>query len=81
MFTPARFTIAVIVMLPTASLTFAQKSEFRAGAYAQDVTPEKFPVSVNGGFADRKATTANDPLHALSRPRRWQDQNRHCRCR
>jgi hypothetical protein len=24
----------------------------------------KFPVSVNGGFADRKATSANDPLHA-----------------
>src|SRR5213593_425389 len=38
--------------------------ELKAGAFAQDVTPEKFPVSVNGGFSDRKATSANDPLHA-----------------
>jgi hypothetical protein len=36
----------------------------RAGAYAQDVTPQKFPISVNGGMSDRKATAANDPLHA-----------------
>ncbi|MDB5306076.1 MAG: Neutral/alkaline non-lysosomal ceramidase [Gemmataceae bacterium] len=37
---------------------------FRAGAFAQDVTPPAFPVSVNGGMADRKATSAHDPLHA-----------------
>jgi neutral ceramidase len=42
----------------------AQKPSLRAGAYAQDVTPQKFPVSVNGGFADRKAMSAHDPLHA-----------------
>jgi neutral ceramidase len=36
----------------------------RAGAYAQDVTPQRFPISVNGGMADRKATSAHDPLHA-----------------
>src|SRR6266508_5088302 len=38
--------------------------DLKAGAFAQDVTPEKFPVSVNGNFADKKATSANDPLHA-----------------
>ncbi len=38
--------------------------ELKAGAFAIDVTPEKFPVSVNGGFSDRKATAAHDPLHA-----------------
>src|SRR5262249_53653806 len=27
---------------------------FRAGAFAQDITPEKFPVSVNGGMQDRQ---------------------------
>ena len=37
---------------------------FRAGAFAMDVTPKKFPISVNGGMADRQATLANDPLHA-----------------
>lgn len=35
-----------------------------AGAFAQDVTPTHFPISVNGGMADRKATAAQDPLHA-----------------
>jgi hypothetical protein len=39
-------------------------AELKAGAFAQDVTPEKFPISVNGNFADKKATAANDPLHA-----------------
>src|SRR5262249_10275466 len=37
---------------------------FRAGAYAMDVTPRKFPVSVNGGMQDRQAKGAHDPLHA-----------------
>ncbi len=37
---------------------------FRAGAFAIDVTPVKWPISVNGGMADRQATRANDPLHA-----------------
>ncbi len=37
---------------------------FRAGAYAQDITPTKFPISVNGGFSDIKAKSAHDRLHA-----------------
>ena len=36
----------------------------RAGAYAMDVTPENYPISVNGGMSDRQATGAHDPLHA-----------------
>lgn len=39
-------------------------SGLRAGAFAMDVTPESFPISVNGGMSDRLATKANDPLHA-----------------
>jgi hypothetical protein len=46
------------------SPALASAADFKAGAFAQDVTPTKFPISVNGGFADRKATAANDPLHA-----------------
>ncbi|MCA1561165.1 MAG: neutral/alkaline non-lysosomal ceramidase N-terminal domain-containing protein, partial [Acidobacteria bacterium] len=38
---------------------------FRAGAYAIDVTPEKFPISVNGS-GPRQATGAHDPLYARS---------------
>jgi len=39
-------------------------AELRAGAYAQDITPLKFPISVNGNMTDKKATSAHDPLHA-----------------
>src|SRR5438046_292063 len=38
--------------------------KFRAAAYAQDITPQKFPISVNGGMSDRQATAAHDRLHA-----------------
>jgi len=37
---------------------------FRAGAFAMDVTPKKFPISVNGNMSDVQATAATDPLHA-----------------
>src|SRR5947209_7704411 len=56
-----RFVLLLALALTGADL---QAAELKAGAFAQDVTPEKFPVSVNGGFNDRKATSANDPLHA-----------------
>ncbi len=35
-----------------------------AGAHAQEITPPKFPISVNGNMADQLATGAHDPLHA-----------------
>jgi hypothetical protein len=37
---------------------------FRAGAFAQDITPTQFPISVNGGMQDRMATGVHDRLHA-----------------
>jgi hypothetical protein len=37
---------------------------FRAGAFAMDIVPSKFPVSVNGGMTDRQAKGAHDRLHA-----------------
>ncbi len=40
------------------------KPMLRAGAFAQDVTPQKFPISVNGGMSNRMAPSAHDPLHA-----------------
>lgn len=40
------------------------KKIFRAGAHAQDITPQKFPISVNGGMSDRQARAAHDRLHA-----------------
>ena len=41
-----------------------QATVFRAGAFAQDITPTKFPISVNGGMADRLAKGFHDRLHA-----------------
>lgn len=37
---------------------------FRAGAFAADITPPKFPISVNGNMQDHFAKGAHDPLHA-----------------
>ena len=42
----------------------ARGKQFRAGAYAIDITPDWFPVVVNGGFQPHYAQKANDRLHA-----------------
>lgn len=36
----------------------------RAGAYAIDITPTKYPIVINGGFEPRWATHALDQIHA-----------------
>ena len=36
----------------------------RAGAFAQDITPPEFPISVNGNMSDVLAMAAHDPIHA-----------------
>jgi neutral ceramidase len=61
-----RLLLALLMAGSSAFLAVAQspKPMLRAGAFAQDVTPQKFPISVNGGMSDRKATSAHDPLHA-----------------
>jgi neutral ceramidase len=47
-----------------ASAAVAADKPFRAGAFAMDITPTKFPISVNGSMTDHQATKASDPLHA-----------------
>jgi neutral ceramidase len=44
----------------------APKAErvFRAAAFAADITPQKLPISLNGGMRDNPATRVHDPLHA-----------------
>lgn len=59
----AAVALLVAVTLPAADAQ-PRPPGLLAGAFAQDVTPEHFPISVNGGFADRKATAAHDKLHA-----------------
>ncbi len=57
------FALILGIWLCTARVDAAEKV-FLAGAVAQDITPEKWPVSVNGGMADRQATRSVDTLHA-----------------
>jgi len=60
-----RVAISLIALfLLAVSPLIAQEKKFRAGAFAQDITPVKFPISVNGGMSDRQATKAYDRLHA-----------------
>ncbi|MBA4187743.1 MAG: hypothetical protein C0467_06960 [Planctomycetaceae bacterium] len=61
---PRFLSLVLLLLTGIPALAEQPKAVLRAGAFAQDVTPEKFPVSVNGGFSDRKATSAHDPLHA-----------------
>lgn len=59
-------TIALSFVAFCGSLATADEPAkvFRAGAFAQNINPEKYPISVNGGMADRLAKSAADPLHA-----------------
>lgn len=55
----------LVGMLGAGRLDGAENAKvFRAGAFAMDITPTKFPISVNGGMQDRLATAAHDRLHA-----------------
>ena len=60
---PCRLVVltALSVTLLCARLSFA---EFRAGAAAVDVTPQKLPVVVVGGILSRTATEVHTPLFA-----------------
>ena len=51
--------IGCLAALPVQS---AEPGTLRAAAATVDVTPRRWPVSMLGSFADRKATSAHDPL-------------------
>ena len=40
------------------------KKVLQAGAFAVDITPQEFPVIVNGGMRENKTSKVVDPLHA-----------------
>lgn len=58
-----RFVSTLCILLAIAATAPAQDG-IRAGAYAINVNPQHYPISVNGGMADRLANSAHDPLHA-----------------
>lgn len=60
----AGFWLAVLTTAPAPALAADAQLSLSAGAVAQDITPPRFPISVNGNMSDLQATSAHDPLHA-----------------
>ena len=56
-----RLLASLILLVAVAPV---RAGDLKAGAFAMDVTPTQFPVSVNGNFSDKKVSSVNDPLHA-----------------
>ncbi len=54
--------LVISCLVPLTSVAYS--AEFRAGAAAVDITPQRLPVSMTGGFQDRQATGVSDRLHA-----------------
>lgn len=59
--TSSRVSLALAAVVMAVS---SAPAEFRAGAHAQDVTPTRFPVNVNGNMSNVVARGAHDRLHA-----------------
>jgi hypothetical protein len=55
---------AILLLQLGASLADEPARVLKAGAYAIDITPERFPVDSAGMMEPRMADTAHDPLHA-----------------
>ncbi len=56
--------IALLLIAAVFAPCLAVAGELKAGAFAMDITPESYPVSINGGMRDRQAQGAHDPLMA-----------------
>ncbi|KKK56334.1 hypothetical protein LCGC14_3065560, partial [marine sediment metagenome] len=60
-----RPSILIPAMLILVSSAVGDETKiFRAGAAAIDITPQKLPVIVSGGFLEGTADRVHDPLHA-----------------
>ncbi|MCY2940706.1 MAG: hypothetical protein NTV50_03440 [Planctomycetota bacterium] len=59
-----KFIFSLITFLLLNTLAFAQTGIFKAGAFAQDISPEELPISINGNMKDGKANMVHDRIHA-----------------
>src|SRR5262245_1823456 len=59
-----RLVTLLLVSVSPCLLVCDARADLKAGTALVDVTPEKFPVLVNGMFTSRTATGALDKLHA-----------------
>src|SRR5258708_6897402 len=55
---------ATAIAAPAENTAAPADKTFKAGAYAINVSPLKFPVIINGGMTERTADKITDPLHA-----------------
>ena len=55
---------AFLALTFLAAHSVSAADNFRAGAFAVDITPSRFPVIVNGGFLERIGNQAHDRLYA-----------------
>ena len=64
----SQFSLAICFALLATFVVIGQcrANELRAGAAIADITPQKLPVSMTGGFQDRMATGVHDRLNARS---------------
>jgi neutral ceramidase len=51
-------------LLTVSSFSAAVENEFRAGAFAQDISPTHFPTPVNGSMKGNHAKGISDPMYA-----------------
>ncbi|MDP6503398.1 MAG: hypothetical protein QF886_07265, partial [Planctomycetota bacterium] len=56
--------ILLTVLCPLLISSTHAQDQLRAGATAVDITSQKYPVWVSGGFLARRGTRANGPLHS-----------------
>src|SRR5688500_6984584 len=59
-----RALTAAIVICAVSEAQSLHAAEFRAGAFAQPISPTKFPAPVNGNMKGAFATSVNDHMHA-----------------
>lgn len=57
---------ALLLALAGLGLVAAEPRAFRAGAFAQDITPTKLPSPINGNMKGGFSSNVTDPMHARS---------------
>jgi hypothetical protein len=62
--TPPHAACLIAIILAMASFTRAHADDFKAGAYAVDISPRTLPATQNGGFLEKSTDSLEDPLHA-----------------
>lgn len=56
----------ILCVATVCSAPHSAKAELKAGAAIVDITPQQFPVLVNGGMTSRSAEKSVAPLYARS---------------